>query len=524
MVVTTGVLDQPAVGQRQEVEAVVDDVELVGPLEHLGDVQALGDLGVDRRRPRTSRTAAVARELGRWSTESAVANSVTSWPRRHEALGEQRREQLPRPVVTGRGPPRDRGEHGDPQGDSSRCAKCRDSRPGIRGSIGERLRRTVTVSAPRHLLGRVAPLGLDGRHGSSPSAGSTPRPSRLKELVSRATPRRRCPPSAVGGAAARILRHPVDVPADGVRDRHVLRRAGGRAHRRSGAPVDVVRSAPARHGRTPWCWHRSTALADGLDAAVDVLNGTDVAIVQHEYGIYDGPDGDVVLEVLDAPGGARPSSWPTPCASDPRPHQRQRARTQSARAGRRRRRHDRDRPRPPGRRLRRRRRQGRASSPTVRRPRDRPRSPVPRRPTATRHGCSPGACSDRARASSGPSTPSASSATSTPDPHYVDRRRHPPEGPRATPGEAYREMLVDRACSSARGSAVVLRRHLPRPGSLTELIRSADLVVLPYDSADQVTSGVLVDAVAAGSSGRVHRLPPRRRAAGQRRRHRRAPA
>ena len=34
--------------------------------------------------------------------------------------------------------------------------------------------------------------------------------------------------------------------------------------------------------------------------------------------------------------------------------------------------------------------------------------------------------------------------------------------------------------------------------SLTELIQSADLVVLPYDSRDQVTSGVLVDAVAAG--------------------------
>jgi glycosyltransferase involved in cell wall biosynthesis len=34
--------------------------------------------------------------------------------------------------------------------------------------------------------------------------------------------------------------------------------------------------------------------------------------------------------------------------------------------------------------------------------------------------------------------------------------------------------------------------------SLTDLIQSADLVVLPYDSRDQVTSGVLVDAVAAG--------------------------
>jgi glycosyltransferase involved in cell wall biosynthesis len=33
---------------------------------------------------------------------------------------------------------------------------------------------------------------------------------------------------------------------------------------------------------------------------------------------------------------------------------------------------------------------------------------------------------------------------------------------------------------------------------LNQLIQSADLVVLPYDSEDQVTSGVLVDAVAAG--------------------------
>jgi glycosyltransferase involved in cell wall biosynthesis len=38
-------------------------------------------------------------------------------------------------------------------------------------------------------------------------------------------------------------------------------------------------------------------------------------------------------------------------------------------------------------------------------------------------------------------------------------------------------------------------RGLP---SLTRMIREADLVVLPYDSVDQVTSGVLVDAVACG--------------------------
>jgi glycosyltransferase involved in cell wall biosynthesis len=34
--------------------------------------------------------------------------------------------------------------------------------------------------------------------------------------------------------------------------------------------------------------------------------------------------------------------------------------------------------------------------------------------------------------------------------------------------------------------------------SLTALIQSCAVVVLPYDSTDQVTSGVLVDAIAAG--------------------------
>ena len=35
-------------------------------------------------------------------------------------------------------------------------------------------------------------------------------------------------------------------------------------------------------------------------AAADLLNACDVAIVQHEYGVYGGDDGDEVLEVLGA--------------------------------------------------------------------------------------------------------------------------------------------------------------------------------------------------------------------------------
>jgi hypothetical protein len=36
---------QSGISQWEEVEAVVNEVELGGPLEHLGDVQAFGDLG-----------------------------------------------------------------------------------------------------------------------------------------------------------------------------------------------------------------------------------------------------------------------------------------------------------------------------------------------------------------------------------------------------------------------------------------------------------------------------------------------
>ena len=65
-------------------------------------------------------------------------------------------------------------------------------------------------------------------------------------------------------------------------------------------------------------------------------------------------------------------------------------------------------------------------------------------------------------------------------------------------GEAYREMLVARAAASASSEHVRFDDTYRDLASLTELIGSADLVVLPYDSQDQVTSGVLVDAVAAG--------------------------
>ena len=86
-----------------------------------------------------------------------------------------------------------------------------------------------------------------------------------------------------------------------------------------------------------------------------------------------------------------------------------------------------------------------------------------------------------------------------PSPDVPGRRRDPPQGARARPASRTGEMLVERAAGSGAapiGSPSTTR--IATSTSLTRLIRSADLVVLPYDSDDQVTSGVLVDAVAAG--------------------------
>jgi glycosyltransferase involved in cell wall biosynthesis len=84
-----------------------------------------------------------------------------------------------------------------------------------------------------------------------------------------------------------------------------------------------------------------------------------------------------------------------------------------------------------------------------------------------------------------------------PAPTYVIAgATHPKVRERA--GESYREMLVDRAERSGSGPSVSFDDSYRDLESLTDLIRSADLVVLPYDSDDQVTSGVLVDAVASG--------------------------
>jgi glycosyltransferase involved in cell wall biosynthesis len=78
---------------------------------------------------------------------------------------------------------------------------------------------------------------------------------------------------------------------------------------------------------------------------------------------------------------------------------------------------------------------------------------------------------------------------------------------RARSGEAYRRSLQDRAIRL--GVLDLIRfndRYLP-PRALARLVRSASTVLLPYDSAEQVTSGVLIEAVAAGKPVIATRFP-----------------
>jgi glycosyltransferase involved in cell wall biosynthesis len=64
-------------------------------------------------------------------------------------------------------------------------------------------------------------------------------------------------------------------------------------------------------------------------------------------------------------------------------------------------------------------------------------------------------------------------------------------------GEAYRLMLYARVRAFGLAGLVAFERGYLDQTRLERLIARADVVVLPYDSPDQVTSGVLVEALAA---------------------------
>jgi glycosyltransferase involved in cell wall biosynthesis len=220
-----------------------------------------------------------------------------------------------------------------------------------------------------------------------------------------------------------------------------------------------------------------------------MLNQSDVAVIQHEYGIYGGVDGDEVVDVMD---GLRVPSIVIAhtILKDPTPHQRSVLEALAARAdqvivmseaasqrlcgG-----FDIDRRKvatiPHG-----------ATIPTD-------TSTVRRgRPTVLTWGLlGPGKGIERVIEAMG----SLSDLAGRPR-YLVAGQTHPKV--LAADGEAYRDARMEQARRSGVADSVYFDTGYRSVAMLNALIQSAAVVVLPYDSTDQVTSGVLVDAVASG--------------------------
>jgi glycosyltransferase involved in cell wall biosynthesis len=267
-----------------------------------------------------------------------------------------------------------------------------------------------------------------------------------------------------------------------------------------GRAVDVVRCGPPQALEDPLV---VASLGEGSPAeratCIAALNATDVVLVQHEYGIYDGPDGDAVLDlmagvtvpivliahtVVSAPSAGQRSVLERAC----RMSEVVVVMTETAR----------DRlldgfdvaaekvrviahgaATPP------------ASTTSVSDRRTIPTGERHRPRLLTWGLLGPGKGIEWAIDAF------AELEDITPAPTYVIAGATHPKV-REHGGERYRQMLVERARRTGSSSSISFDDSYRDLESLTELIRSADLVVLPYDSADQVTSGVLVDAVAAG--------------------------
>jgi polysaccharide biosynthesis protein PslF len=226
-----------------------------------------------------------------------------------------------------------------------------------------------------------------------------------------------------------------------------------------------------------------------VSAASELLNQGDVAIIQHEYGIYGGVDGDDVVDVID---GLRVPSIVIAhtVLKDPTAHQRSvleavaaaahRVVVMSEAASHRLSLHfNIDRRKivtiPHG-----------ATLPMI------AESTYGGRPTLLTWGLlGPGKGIERVISAM------AALAHLPGRPRYlIAGQTHPKV--HAADGEAYRDARIEQARRSGLADSVSFDSAYRDVASLTSLAQSASVVVLPYDSTDQVTSGVLVDAIASG--------------------------
>jgi glycosyltransferase involved in cell wall biosynthesis len=261
-----------------------------------------------------------------------------------------------------------------------------------------------------------------------------------------------------------------------------------------GAEVSVVRVVDPSDEPLPKTDRVVGELSNGSPASVydaaELLNECDVAVVQHEYGLYGGTDGDEVLEVLE---GTRVPSIVIAhtVLSEPTPHQRSVLEETAALAD-----------------------QVVVMSDAARVrlcsifevdpntvvtiahgaavPETADTPAIQGRPTILTWGLiGPGKGIERV-------VDAMRTLHDLPQrPRYlVAGRTHPKV--LAMYGESYRRARLDQAVQLGIASSVIFDDDYRDVASLTALIQSSAVVALPYDSTEQATSGVLVDAIAAG--------------------------
>jgi glycosyltransferase involved in cell wall biosynthesis len=258
----------------------------------------------------------------------------------------------------------------------------------------------------------------------------------------------------------------------------------------NGADVSVVRvadGAPSSSERV--IGELVSGSAASIAASIELLNQNDVAVIQHEYGIYGGVDGDDVLDIVD---GLRVPSIIVAhtILKDPTPHQRSVLEELVGMAD-----------------------QVVVMSEAARRRLCAGFDVDSRKVTTIPHG----AALPTGLAARRPSRPtlltwgllgpgkgvervieSMSSLKDLPGrPQYlIAGQTHPKV--LADDGDAYRDARKEQARRCGVADSVSFDARYWQVSKLPALIQSASVVVLPYDSTDQVTSGVLVDAIACG--------------------------
>jgi polysaccharide biosynthesis protein PslF len=261
----------------------------------------------------------------------------------------------------------------------------------------------------------------------------------------------------------------------------------------SGAAVGVVRivDQPRRSGRAEVVHHLVTGSPGGEAEAAAILNNFDVAVVQHEYGIYGGPDGDQILGILGRVTVPVIVVLHT-VLIEPTLHQREVLERVVAMAD-----------------------AVVTMTPTARRRLFDGYKVDQDRVTLIPHGAADNRSPDRQMSPEGRPTiltwgllgpgkgvewaidALAELRDLDPVPRYlVVGETHPKVVERE--GEAYRHSLMARAAAAGVGHMVEFEARYLDLKALNGVVAGADVVILPYDSREQVTSGVLVEALAAG--------------------------